>query len=403
MKDMKKRPLCALLALVLILALAPAAMAVSYGAENPPERFSDVKSDNWAYEYIEEMAKRGAINGYPDGTFKPKDQVTRVEFAKILVVAGGLVVPDDARSSFADVRDGNWGVPYIEVSKPYMTYYKSGGQLMFKPKEAAVREDIAVAVVKLKGYDTRSADLAMLEAMFSDVDTISEAAKPYVALAVENKLISGYTDGTFRGQKTITRAETAAILWRAFQYGSDDKVVDPTESGKPVESAQPTAPVEPEKPGESQEPAQPEKKQVDMIDKCACKSRNYATVIQSKEKKKIRLGDEVIDHWIRLSKSNWYYTKFSTPNSVVYSLSGEFNTLTLRTYASYDSIVTIYNNETQDSVLGTFNVKGGAEPSDHTISINGAVVIWISAVYDQYADGNPTENDYVYIYNAYLE
>lgn len=401
MRSIKKRALSGLLALVVVLALVPAAMAVDYGAENPPERFSDVKSDNWAYEYIEEMAERGAINGYPDGTFKPRNQVTRVEFAKILVVAGGLVVPDDAQSSFADVRDGNWGVPYIEVSKPYMTYYKNGDQLLFKPKEAAVREDIAVAVVKLKGYDTRNADLTMLEAMFSDVDTISEAAKPYVALAVENKLISGYTDGTFRGQKTITRAETAAILWRAFQYGSDDKVVDPAETEKPAESQQPSVPPEPEKPGETQQPVgptapvEPEDKGLDLIDKCSHGYPIRCTVVRSQDNKRVKLGSDVVDHWIKYSatyQEHW----------IVFNLSGEYDTLTLKACCDYDTVVTIYNNDSREKVLGTFEVKADAEPESHTIAIDGAVKIRIESLPDRTAAQKPTLDNYLYIYDAKL-
>ena len=47
--------------------------------------------------------------------------------------------------------------------------------------------------------------------------------KVYVAIAVEKGLITGFEDGTFRGQATLTRAEAATLLWRAFQFGSDNK------------------------------------------------------------------------------------------------------------------------------------------------------------------------------------
>lgn len=76
--------------------------------------------------------------------------------------------------------------------------------------------------------------------MFSDVDAISTAAQPYVALAVENGMISGYEDGTFRGQATITRGEAAAMLWRAFQYGGDSKLI-PGETPAHTPSANSTA------------------------------------------------------------------------------------------------------------------------------------------------------------------
>ena len=224
----------ALLSFVLIIGVLAgsfSAFAVEYGAENNPndktytQTFSDVPINHWAFQYIEELTDRKAINGYPDGKFYPDKTVTRDEFAKIMVVAAGLTATPATVSSYVDIPLTYWASPFIETAKPYMTAYQSATGLAFRPTSGALREDIAVAVVKLKGYDTRLADLSMLSTMFSDIGAISGNAQPYVALAVENGIISGYNDGTFRGQNTITRAEAAAILWRAFQYGSDTKVI----------------------------------------------------------------------------------------------------------------------------------------------------------------------------------
>lgn len=246
MKRILSRSLALVLALCLCLIIGVAS-AVGYGDElNPNEKtytqiFSDVPESNWAFEYIAEMVERGAVNGYPDGKFYPEKIVTREEFSKIMVVAAGMIVTPAQWSSYTDVPLDYWASPFIETARPYMTAYQDSTGMAFRPKSGALREDIAVAVVKLKGYDTRLADLSLLDAMFSDVSAISESAKPYVALAVENEIISGYTDGTFRGQNTITRSEAAAILWRAFQYGSDQKVIPgDTTQPSPAPSAQPT-------------------------------------------------------------------------------------------------------------------------------------------------------------------
>ena len=99
-------------------------------------------------------------------------------------------------------------------------------QNYFRPNNYALREDIAVALVKLKGYDTKNTNQNILQTMFSDYDSISESAKPYVATAVDRGLVSGYDDGTFKGQDSITRAEAAAMLWRAYQYGNDNKTTE---------------------------------------------------------------------------------------------------------------------------------------------------------------------------------
>lgn len=244
---MKKKVISLLLVLALGFSLFSAALAVG----NEPT-FSDVPASHWAFTFIEELVERKAINGYPDGKFYPDKTVSREEFAKIMVVAAGLTAAPAAESSYADVPLTYWASAYIETARPYMTAYQNQGQLFFYPTAGALREDIAVAVVKLKGLDASMADLSILSTMFSDVGSISEVARPYVALAVEQGIINGYTDGTFRGQGTITRSEAAAMLWRAFQQGSGDKVIpddilpsatpsqSPTPAPTPTPSAAPT-------------------------------------------------------------------------------------------------------------------------------------------------------------------
>ena len=207
--------------------------AIDYGKEyeNKPSgtydvKFKDVPRNNWAFEYIGEMQKRGIINGYPDGKYYPDNYVERCEFAKIMVGAAGLRTGDASGEYFADVKYNDWFYEYVETAKEYLTGYKSFGQNYFRPNNYALREDIAVALVKLKGYDTKSTDQNILQTMFSDYDSISESAKPYVATAVDRGLVSGYDDGTFKGQDSITRAEAAAMLWRAYQYGNDNKTTE---------------------------------------------------------------------------------------------------------------------------------------------------------------------------------
>lgn len=46
--------------------------------------FSDVSKNDWSYQYITKLAQRGIINGYADGTFKPKNSITRAEIAVLL-------------------------------------------------------------------------------------------------------------------------------------------------------------------------------------------------------------------------------------------------------------------------------------------------------------------------------
>lgn len=243
---MTKKIISIISAIILAVTTLSTAFAVEYGAEikNQPTKiytqtFSDVPESHWAAEYISEMVSRGILSGYPDGAFRPDNTVTRAEFAKIMTVAAGISIEPVTQVYFNDTVQDAWYTPYVNAARNYLSGYTTPYGSHYYSEQPALREDIAVALVKLKGYDTFGADESMLTAMFSDVASISESARKYVATAIEKGLVSGYDDGTFRGQATITRAEAATMLWRAYQYGNENKQFDITE---PVATPVPTIP-----------------------------------------------------------------------------------------------------------------------------------------------------------------
>ena len=222
-----KRVLSVLLCTLLVLTMIPVASAKS--------GFRDVPRNHWAYEAIMEMAERGIIKGYEDGTFRPNSHITRAEFAKIMIAAAGIDITsvNKVKQTFADVDRDHWAFYYVELAKPYLTGYKIGDTYLYKPNEKALREDIAVALVRLKGYDkTTEPDLDVIE-RFRDEERISQNLRPFIAIAVETGLIKGFEDRTFRPLDPITRAEAAALIYRAKL--NESKVVFPDEPTKPQE------------------------------------------------------------------------------------------------------------------------------------------------------------------------
>ncbi len=200
------------------------------------QTFWDVSKDHWAFSYIGELVDKGVLAGYEDGSFRPENTVTRAEWAKIMVLAAGLPVTDN-NVYFRDMS-GHWANMYVNAAKDYLAAYTDN---TYRPDQAAVREDVTVSMVKLKGYDIGNVDYSYLNS-FSDTNSISNSLKAYVAVAVEKGLIDGFEDGTFRGQNTLTRAEAAALLWRAFQYGNDNKVADSSDTASAV-TASPSSPI----------------------------------------------------------------------------------------------------------------------------------------------------------------
>lgn len=258
---MKKVISMILTSVMAVSALSVSAGAVDYGAEyaNQPtktytQKFNDVPTSHWAFSYIGEMTEREVVSGYPNGNFYPDNNVTRAEFARIMTSASGLKISTPTQRDFSDVATDAWYAPYIHAAYPYLSGYQIYGGSYYKPDTPALREDIAVALVKLKGYDTLGADESLLTTMFTDASSISGDARKYVAVALERGLVSGYEDNTFRGQASISRAEATAMLWRAYQYGNDNKTFDNLPTTAPITptaapiATQAPAPVETEKP-----------------------------------------------------------------------------------------------------------------------------------------------------------
>ncbi len=187
--------------------------------------FYDVPADYWAKNQIDSFVQQGIINGYDDGSFHPDSGVTREEFCKLLVSAFKQTPETPTTPSFADVSKNRWSYPYIEMCKEFLTGYASpfGGLPSFHPAEYATREDMAVALVRMMGYTAEDATNSNYASRtFSDGSMISPKLVPYVSIACEKGLITGYPDGSFGPTQGITRAETVVLLNRALKQAFSD-------------------------------------------------------------------------------------------------------------------------------------------------------------------------------------
>ncbi|WP_152396005.1 S-layer homology domain-containing protein [Paenibacillus guangzhouensis] len=187
-------------------------------------KFTDVSGTFWAQDEINSMAQLGLVKGYADNTFKPNNTVTREEFAAIITRAFYLDLPDESKpETFVDVTKSRWSYTAVEASKEFITgYYPPSGKAFFDPTGKATREDVAVALVKTMGYQPDELKDKNILNQFYDEDDISPNMRTYVALAVEKKLINGYKTGTFKPAQAVTRAESAALLYRVIKGAAAD-------------------------------------------------------------------------------------------------------------------------------------------------------------------------------------
>lgn len=218
---MKTKKILSTIMAVLIL-LTQTAFAKDYS--DYPQKFWDVSKDHWAYVYISELTDKNVISGYEDGSFKPEETVSRAEWSKMLVVASGKqpITLENNKSYAVDYNSNDWYYGYINSVISYMNFYNDDGNFYFKPNQSASREDVTVSLVKLKGYNVDNVDYSYIS-KFKDSNSVSNDLKKYIAVAIEKGLITGFEDNTFRGQDTLTRAEAATLLCRAFQLGNDNK------------------------------------------------------------------------------------------------------------------------------------------------------------------------------------
>ncbi len=185
--------------------------------------FTDVPATAWEAPYVYDLVGRGILSGYGDGTFGPRDTVKRAEYAKMLVGITKTPTGNSISSAYTDVPTWEWYFPYVCASHDFISgFTDANGVLTFKPENDATREVVTVALVKALGIDlSKYTDpTGYLSSRFSDVDTISTHNRVYIAAAVDKGYITGDTEGTFRGQDSIIRAEVVAVLCRAFPNDS---------------------------------------------------------------------------------------------------------------------------------------------------------------------------------------
>ncbi|MCR4435760.1 MAG: S-layer homology domain-containing protein [Clostridiales bacterium] len=193
--------------------------------------FEDVDKDFWAYQAILDLTKRGILNGYSDKTFKPNANVTRSEFAKMLTKTLNLTSTGNTQT-FADVPPSSWEYNAVEAAKNYLTGYQtSNGTLYFYGSRNAVREDMAVALVKALNLTVES-DNGQLQQIYTDYNAISPNLRNYVYTAYKDGIMIG-SNGMFAPQGNLTRAQAATLLERALQK-TEKVTVDDSDSQKVV-------------------------------------------------------------------------------------------------------------------------------------------------------------------------
>lgn len=185
--------------------------------------FKDVPKSHWAYESIKQVAEKGLVAGYSDGTYKPSAQVTRAEFATFLsrVFDGN----DRTPSKFSDVGASHWANDAIQEGLA-VGFIKASdfSNNKFEPNKAMTRGEMSRWLANGLAHANADYGKAIEEMAKSSLTIIpipefygggvNKKDLPYIGVALGTGLLSGYEDFTFKPNGNTTRAEVATILIR---------------------------------------------------------------------------------------------------------------------------------------------------------------------------------------------
>ncbi|MFN6517626.1 MAG: S-layer homology domain-containing protein [Nostoc sp. CreGUA01] len=176
--------------------------------------FYDVSSNYWAAPFIQELSQRGVIAGFPDGSFRPEEAVTRAQFAA-MVNKAFQKAQQRSPINFTDVPSNYWG--YSAIQQAYTIGFLSGypGN-RFEPNQAIPRQQVLVSLANGLEYTASSNTESTLQ-YFNDASNIASYARSPIAAATEKQIVVNYPNVKFLNPTaTATRAQVAAFIYQAL-------------------------------------------------------------------------------------------------------------------------------------------------------------------------------------------
>lgn len=175
-------------------------------------QFSDVATGHWASQFIVSLASRDIIAGFPDGTFRPDEPVTRAQYAAMVRQAFSQSRVRSA-TTFVDVPANYWAISAINeaYSMGFLSGYPGN---VFRPNQNIPRAQVLVSLANGLSYRASSASSVQY---YRDAGAIPDYAIASIAAATENQIVVNYpTIEVLQPNRTATRADVAAFIYQAL-------------------------------------------------------------------------------------------------------------------------------------------------------------------------------------------
>lgn len=172
---------------------------------------------HWAKVVIKSAMDSGTMKGYPDGSFRPDNSITRAEFFSL--VNNVFKYTEESQGTYTDVEGNSWYASDVAKAKAagYVSGYPDG---TIHPETSISRQETAIILSHLKSLAPVSNILP-----FTDASSVAGWSKQAVIAAFEAKVMVGYPNGSFKPEAQITRAEALVAVNNCLNYKA--VIIDP--------------------------------------------------------------------------------------------------------------------------------------------------------------------------------
>jgi len=175
--------------------------------------YSDINADSWYSEAVEKMSIQKYLTGYPDGTFRPQNIITKSEFVNIIVKCRGL---SDSQTSI-----NHWAGGKLQTALNNNWYdwdeIPPTGNL-----DEAIPRQIAVKIIMKAFAPQQKGEYSKWAAQIKDFSSINGRYYDVTFAAYEAGIVKGDSNGCYRGEEGMTRAEACVMIMRALnRYGGE--------------------------------------------------------------------------------------------------------------------------------------------------------------------------------------
>lgn len=195
-------------------------------------KFKDVKTTAWYYNDVTECAKLGIVAGFEDGSFRPENQVTGVQFITMLTRTFYNSDVETAQKSKPAGSAWYWANTKVASDK----YITNGVTVN---DNAMNRYDMAQTIYNTLRAQNKAPTTAQRNAVQSsikDYNSVPQNRQIAVKGAYASGIIAGMSDGKFHGEQSMTRAQACTVIMRLLKlinnYNPGDKDNDQYDDGK---------------------------------------------------------------------------------------------------------------------------------------------------------------------------